>query len=418
MNKSNKYTLHSGGALGADYEWGKASELLNCKINHYYIEGFKTKYGNIPIPHKESLKADIHLHKANERLKRKFPTTDDFVNSLLRRNYWQVKNSDAIYAISTIKNNIVQGGTGWACQMAINLKKDVFVFDQDKCKWYYWDLFKFEEIDTPILTKNFAGIGTRKINENGKNAIKEIFDKTLNYKYPEYYTEYKQKYNHIFVKLSNLEKEGLERDIYYLPSYNDDTRVPLGNEPLIPNKAVSDVKLPWQQNVGMFREELLKNNIKTTFDAIRKGYRTGTSRAKIGDLKVNDIINLGDEVKHLYGNIVRIYRKPLKFLLQHKFMTVEEWSKREGWNEDYIKRNPKVLDKYLLDFTIKKGKQSLTQFQIIMGLRRLDIVASKNKNKLFFMEDNINHKCGYSDEYYKQHLFKENIKSKNIIFRV
>ncbi|HEY8364888.1 MAG TPA: hypothetical protein VIK84_04885, partial [Haloplasmataceae bacterium] len=36
----------------------------------------------------------------------------------------------------------------------------------------------FVPIETPILTKNFAGIGTREINENGKQAIRDVYEKT------------------------------------------------------------------------------------------------------------------------------------------------------------------------------------------------------------------------------------------------
>jgi hypothetical protein len=34
--------------------------------------------------------------------------------NLLSRNYAQVKNADAIFAVGHLKNGIVDGGTGWA----------------------------------------------------------------------------------------------------------------------------------------------------------------------------------------------------------------------------------------------------------------------------------------------------------------
>ena len=37
----------------------------------------------------------------------------------------------------------------------------------------------FTPIDTPVLTKNFAGIGTREINDAGKQAIRDVYDKTF-----------------------------------------------------------------------------------------------------------------------------------------------------------------------------------------------------------------------------------------------
>ena len=39
--------------------------------------------------------------------------------------------------------------------------------------------------ETPILTKNFAGIGTREINEVGKQAIRAVYEKTFGNKIEE-----------------------------------------------------------------------------------------------------------------------------------------------------------------------------------------------------------------------------------------
>jgi phosphotransferase system IIB component len=174
------FTNHSGGAVGADTQWdviGQQFGMVNNK--HYYFEGFKTPKGNEAIPISLKNEADAKLQKANETLGRRFPTSKEYVNNLLRRNWWQVKNSDAIFAVSTITNNKVDGGTGWAVHMAIGENKPVYVYDQVKEKWFTWKSGQFIEIGTPKLTKNFAGIGTREINEAGKRAIKEVYQNTL-----------------------------------------------------------------------------------------------------------------------------------------------------------------------------------------------------------------------------------------------
>ena len=174
------FTNHSGGAVGSDTQWdiiGKTFGMVNNK--HYYFEGYNTPNGNTAIPINLKNEADEKLKAANETLGRRFPTSKEYVNNLLRRNWWQVKNSDAIFAISSITDNKVDGGTGWAAHMAIAENKPVYVFDQNKNKWFTWSNNKFVEVDTPVLTKNFAGIGTRNINEAGKQAIKEVYEKTI-----------------------------------------------------------------------------------------------------------------------------------------------------------------------------------------------------------------------------------------------
>ena len=116
---------------------------------------------------------------ANKALNRRF---DDimypYVKNLLARNWFQVKNSDAIFAIGKFASmKQVDGGTGWAVQMAIDNKKPVFVFDQNSNLWHKYNYQRemFEQCEIPKLTANFAGIGTRDLNENGKNAIVQIF---------------------------------------------------------------------------------------------------------------------------------------------------------------------------------------------------------------------------------------------------
>src|SRR2546426_648532 len=99
----NSYTNHSGGARGADSEWddiGKEFGMINNK--HYYAEGEKTPRGNAPLTKEQLLFADPLLKQANIILKRRFPTKNEYINNLLRRNFYQVINSEAIFAIGTI----------------------------------------------------------------------------------------------------------------------------------------------------------------------------------------------------------------------------------------------------------------------------------------------------------------------------
>lgn len=179
-----EYTNHSGGAHGSDTAWDDIGfEFGMIRNNHYYAEGEKTPKGNVALSKSQLLEADQYLKEANKTLRRRFPSKNEYVNNLLRRNWWQVKNSDAIFAISTITNDKVDGGTGWAVHMGMAVGKPVYVFDQIKEKWYTHlpEIVGFMEMpDVPKLTKNFAGIGTREINEAGKNAIREVYKLTSN----------------------------------------------------------------------------------------------------------------------------------------------------------------------------------------------------------------------------------------------
>lgn len=173
-NAVTTYVNHSGGAIGSDTMWGEIGEEYGVVSNHYY-HGTKTPNGNIEITEEQFERGKQHVYKANETLHRR---PDKYMN-LLARNWIQVENSDAVFAIGQLKNNVVDGGTGWAVQMAIDVNKPVYVFDQERNKWYTKVDEDWIEINTPTLTPNFAGIGTRNINQNGIKAIRDVYENTF-----------------------------------------------------------------------------------------------------------------------------------------------------------------------------------------------------------------------------------------------
>ena len=174
-----KVTVHSGAALGADTVFQNAAKKAGHKvINHSFAghaKGNKYRLEHSPTQLK---KADVHLHKANQTLKRKFPTNKSYVNNLLRRNLYQVKDADQVIAAAPIIKGQVEGGTAWATQMGIEMGKPVFVFDLITKKWMRWGSNGYIPSSAPSISANFAGIGSRKLNNAKKypEAIKAIND--------------------------------------------------------------------------------------------------------------------------------------------------------------------------------------------------------------------------------------------------
>lgn len=185
MNLVNHYICYSGGADGADSYFELFSNQFQVQLVAY---SYKTKYhqsvNKKELTVEEFKEGVAHVYKANEVLKRS--KINPYLN-LLARNWLQVKNADEVYAISTLKNFgsslHVKGGTAWAVQMAIDSRKKVFVYDQDRTAWFYYDekTFSFKELkEAPrINAHHFAGIGTRNINMFGIAAIEELFINTF-----------------------------------------------------------------------------------------------------------------------------------------------------------------------------------------------------------------------------------------------
>jgi len=178
-NEKLIYNNHSGGAIGADTYWGSLGEEYGVISHHYWYQSPN------PASKPEDELTEDEFEEGKEKVylaNKTFKRQPERYMYLLSRNWLQVKNSECIFAIGILKTKCeVNGGTGWAVQMAIDCNKPVYVFDQNKNKWFYFNFDKgiFEYSVTPVLTTDFAGIGTRKINENGISAIKNVYKKTF-----------------------------------------------------------------------------------------------------------------------------------------------------------------------------------------------------------------------------------------------
>ena len=209
-NNPQDYTMNSGGAYGGDTYWdviGRQFGLI--KINHFrpadnQMLSKTLRDRNVKpfsITHEQS-------NYAREQIKqltgRELPYDVD--GELLARNFYQVDKSDGVFAIANITSSYkaVQGGTNMAVQVGIKQSKPVHVYDLNTESWYQYNQStgRFEVEDTPVLTKSFAGVGTRniqnyKVNKNGQwvdregyvgydkalkaaNAIKAVYQKTFN----------------------------------------------------------------------------------------------------------------------------------------------------------------------------------------------------------------------------------------------
>lgn len=169
--------LHTGGAAGADEYFSNLGTELGFSVIVSTFKGHKTKSEGLLslVTEDDLIKADTRLIQANKRLKRQFPTNSDYTNNLLRRNYFIIRSVDAIYAVGMLTDGIPEGGTAWGCQMGLDLGKIVYFFDQDENSWFILDNTNPPlSIPMPKLEAKFAGIGTRTLNENGRQAINDL----------------------------------------------------------------------------------------------------------------------------------------------------------------------------------------------------------------------------------------------------
>lgn len=186
----SEWVNHSGGCEGADMYWETEGNKYNVFSIAYSFSNH-TQYGEnrLILTEDELWEGWKNIQKASVGIKRPLGKIqfNPYIRNLLCRNWFQVKGGDAIFAIGTLQNSnysIVNGGTGWAVQMAIDNQKPIYLFEQNLDIWliYDYNLSKFVEIDyIPTLTKHFAGIGTRDLKDNGRFAIQQIYKHTFNH---------------------------------------------------------------------------------------------------------------------------------------------------------------------------------------------------------------------------------------------
>lgn len=195
IDRSN-ITCHSGGASGSDTFWEEIGQKFGVKTKAYsYKTGYHKSPNKVEISENDFNEGIQEVNKANLNLKRY--GIHKYIN-LLARNWAQVKYSEQIFAIGTFvkpgeknkqgylnksKIDVVDGGTGYAVMMAINNKKQVYLFDQIRDSWFSWSysISCFVECKLPkIGCQNFAGIGTREIKQNGIDQIEMVYKLTFN----------------------------------------------------------------------------------------------------------------------------------------------------------------------------------------------------------------------------------------------
>lgn len=180
--KPENFILYSGGAQGAESDFGLKAEKLGVQEVNFTFEGHKISRsrGVRVLTTDELLKGDVSLAYIAKLMNRKFNTGKLF-KKVLQSIWHQVNCAEEVFVIGKIlDDNTVKGGTGWGAEFSKLCNKRLHVFDQDQDTWFKWngDSWKSEKLPK-IKYKNFAGTGTRFLNPKGEKAIKDLFENSF-----------------------------------------------------------------------------------------------------------------------------------------------------------------------------------------------------------------------------------------------
>lgn len=179
---TSEHTLFSGGAEGAESEFGQCAEQHAVVEVNFTFPGHEVSrqrglqlltpdelsQGNATLV---AIARDIHRHLPDNELSR----------FLLLSIWHQVHHGEAVFVVGRIQGDgTVTGGTGWGAEYAKQCNKPLYVFDQSRDAWYRWGNGDWEPEGAPVVaTAHFTGTGTRYLEANGKAAIGALFARSF-----------------------------------------------------------------------------------------------------------------------------------------------------------------------------------------------------------------------------------------------
>lgn len=187
MLKREECILFSGGAQGAESEFGACAERAGLEEVNFSFEGHKPvrTRGLRVLNHEELASGDVSLAYVSRLMHRRYPDTPTF-RKILQSIWYQINAGQEIYVVGAIQEDqTVRGGTGWGAEFAKLCNKPLFVYDQARRGWFEWDgdHDRWEPRtgrDEPVIEHiHITGTGTRFLDDHGRAAIQALFDRSF-----------------------------------------------------------------------------------------------------------------------------------------------------------------------------------------------------------------------------------------------
>lgn len=182
--QKNDFILFSGGAPGAEAEFGACAERHGIEEVNFTFDGHTSvrRRGVRVLNHEELQSGDVSLEYVSRLMHRRY-TDNPTLRRVLQTLWYQVNNGQEIYVIGAVlPDGTVRGGTGWGAEFAKLCNKPLFVFDQEKDGWFAWTGREWvaRKGHPPVITHpHFTGTGTRSMQDNGRQAIEALFTRSF-----------------------------------------------------------------------------------------------------------------------------------------------------------------------------------------------------------------------------------------------
>jgi len=178
-----EFTLLASGSAGAEEEFGACAERWGVREVNFTFAGrdeLARTRGLVELSDDELKVGEVSPAYVKAHLHRALPESDR-LRRVLQVIWHQVSTAGEVFSVGAVNpDKTARGGTGWAVELARHWGKPVHLFDQERKRWFRWDERDWIPEAPPAITRErFAGAGTRTLTEDGRAAIRGLFERTF-----------------------------------------------------------------------------------------------------------------------------------------------------------------------------------------------------------------------------------------------
>jgi hypothetical protein len=177
------FTLLATGSAGAEEEFGACAERWGVREVNFTFGGrheIARTRGLVELSEDELRVGEVSAAYVKAHMHRAFPESAQ-LRRVLQAIWHQVSTAGEVFSVGAVNaDKTAHGGTGWAVELARHWGKPVHVFDQERKRWFRWNERDWVDEAPPAITRErFAGAGTRFPTDDGRAAIRALFERSF-----------------------------------------------------------------------------------------------------------------------------------------------------------------------------------------------------------------------------------------------
>jgi hypothetical protein len=176
-------TLLASGSAGAEEEFGACAERWGVREVNFTFGGrheIARTRGLVELSEDELRLGEVSAAYVKVHMHRALPDSAE-LRRVLQASWHQVSTAGDVFFVGAVDpDKTAHGETGWTVELARHWGKPVHLFDQERKRWLRWNERDWVAETPPAITRErFAGAGTRCLSDDGRAAIRALFERSF-----------------------------------------------------------------------------------------------------------------------------------------------------------------------------------------------------------------------------------------------